>query len=255
MFLFILFLNILSAVCGQLTNDQNTLLDWCLDSHFHKLKPGPESELYQQCSPWKERSCCTYNVTVLIHNDKNHHNFNLNHCSKEKNLSAACKQHFIQDLCFFECSPNIGPWVVKVDMKKRKERFYQVPLCRRNCNAWFEACKYDFTCSDNWYRNFNWDKNGNHCPPESKCATFEEVFTNATNFCEKVWDHSWQVVDDSEPCMTLRFNETSGNSNVKVAIHRANQILQFSSSPKLTVPVSSLIAVLLLLVPKFICIF
>jgi hypothetical protein len=29
-------------------------------------------------------------------------------------MSEGCKRHFIQDHCFYECSPNIRPWVVKV---------------------------------------------------------------------------------------------------------------------------------------------
>ena len=25
-------------------------------------------------------------------------------------MSERCRKHFIQDLCFYECSPNVGPW-------------------------------------------------------------------------------------------------------------------------------------------------
>lgn len=41
----------------------------------------------------------------------NLHNFSFTHCEK---LSTACEKHFKRDLCFYECSPNIGPWVVTV---------------------------------------------------------------------------------------------------------------------------------------------
>jgi len=66
-----------------------------------------------QCTPWKNRSCCTHNTTRNAHHS-NLYNFNYDHCSQKKNMSEDCKRHFRQDLCFYECSPNIGPWTVKV---------------------------------------------------------------------------------------------------------------------------------------------
>ncbi|XP_046401662.1 folate receptor alpha-like isoform X2 [Ischnura elegans] len=133
-------------------------------------------------------------------------------------MSADCRRHFMQDLCFYECSPNIGPWIVKVDgMKIRKERYFEVPLCQKDCDAWFKDCYDDFTCTDNWSRNFKWSNGRNTCPEGSTCRTFAEVYGTATNFCSKVWDHSWKPVPDEEPCMRLWFNPAGGNPNVRVA--------------------------------------
>lgn len=85
----------------------------------------------------------------------------------------------------------------------RKERFYQVPLCWTDCDAWFSDCVDDFTCTDNWSLNFVWQnttegcQNGapaclkNYCPPQSACKTFKEIYQTAENFCEKV---IWMVV-------------------------------------------------------------
>jgi Folate receptor family. len=71
-------------------------------------------------------------------------------------------------------------------MKSRNERFYQVPLCQSDCTDWFAACINDFTCSDNWIRDWVWSKQGNRCPEGMECRTFKEIFGTAEVFCEKV---------------------------------------------------------------------
>jgi folate receptor len=71
-------------------------------------------------------------------------------------------------------------------MKIRNERFYQVPLCQSDCITWFAACADDYTCTDNWLRNWVWNEHGNHCQKEFECKTFKETFGTAENFCEKV---------------------------------------------------------------------
>ncbi|KAL1123815.1 hypothetical protein AAG570_001586 [Ranatra chinensis] len=136
-----------------------------------------------QCTPWKNFSCCTHETTSDAHKLKLY-NFNFEHCPKK--MSEECRKHFVRDLCFYECSPNIGPWIVKVNMKIRRERFFGVPLCQSDCDAWFSACVDDYTCTDNWARNFVWNSTGNQCPPNSQCMKFKDVFKTAKNFCEKV---------------------------------------------------------------------
>lgn len=69
---------------------------------------------FSQCVPWAKRSCCTKEVTEDIHSDDNMYNFNFNHCHKK--MSDECRKHFTQDHCFYECSPNVGPWVVFVSI-------------------------------------------------------------------------------------------------------------------------------------------
>nr|CAD7463869.1 unnamed protein product [Timema tahoe] len=140
--------------------------------------------MYFQCVPWRDRSCCTFNTTHLTHHGSPY-NFNFNHCGHVKNMSEECRRHFIQDSCFYECSPNVGPWVVKVEMKIRNERFVHVPLCSSDCEAWFEACIDDYTCTDNWVQNFKWAGGTNQCHPGSECRTFRETFETAENFCHK----------------------------------------------------------------------
>lgn len=93
------------------------LLHTCLEGAKHKIEPGPESELFRQCTPWKKRSCCTNETAQSLHGN-GHYNFQYDHCPHIKNMSSDCRRHFIQDTCFYECSPNVGPWLVKVTLLK-----------------------------------------------------------------------------------------------------------------------------------------
>jgi folate receptor len=183
--------------------------DLCIDSKFHKQKPGPESSLYSQCEPWKEYSCCTKNTTKRAHEETNHYNFNFNNCGKP--MSKECKRHFIQDLCFYECEPYVKPWVVKVKRSFAKERIFNVPLCASDCDQWWNSCKDDYTCASNWARDFNWTKGTNKCREGSECKRFEDIYSGSKEFCEKVWDHSWKYTLEDKPCMKIWFKGSNPN--------------------------------------------
>ena len=120
----------------------------------------------------------------------------------------------------------------------RNERFFGVPLCATDCESWFNDCRADYTCVDNWAMNFDWvamdgsagvrgegtrcPNNAssckvNVCPRGSSCTTFQQMYGDAKTFCERVWDGSWKVLDDSKPCMRLWFSGKSYNPNDKVA--------------------------------------
>lgn len=68
---------------------------------------------YLQCKPWQSRACCEDNTTLAFHLNKVWLGFNMDHCPGH-NLSDACRNWFLQDLCFYECSPNTGPWITEV---------------------------------------------------------------------------------------------------------------------------------------------
>uniref|UniRef100_A0A131YLY9 Folate receptor n=1 Tax=Rhipicephalus appendiculatus TaxID=34631 RepID=A0A131YLY9_RHIAP len=191
----------------------------CLDARNHKSEPGPESNLYGHCTPWKDHACCTDQTTHDVHH-KDMYSMSLDFCEEQTNvkMSSTCREHFRKDLCFYECEPNIGPWIVTVERKIGKERFFEVPLCYSDCVAWWEDCKYDYACTPNWPRGFKFYGGKNHCPKGAKCVTFEEMYKGPTDFCSQVWDHSWKVVPDHVPCMHMWFNTTSGgNPNRAVA--------------------------------------
>ncbi|XP_018904498.2 folate receptor beta isoform X1 [Bemisia tabaci] len=220
-------------------------LNYCIDGLNHKKEPGPESDLYKECSPWKHRSCCTFDTTYNAHHSNNH-GFNFDHCSHVKIMSERCRRHFIQDLCFYECSPNVGPWVVKVPHKQSKERFFEVPLCQIDCDSWFDACRHDYTCAEIWGRNgFQWKNHTNYCKESSTCRTFEEVYNNnAKNFCEKVWDYSWKVLSDDQPCMRMWFNNSMDNPNDRVAWNYVYNVRNNADSHESAFLICSVISVL-----------
>lgn len=204
-------------------------LNTCLDGKNHKLRPGPEGTLFQKCAPWNKRSCCQRNVTKSIHTSDVWFNFSWHHCAP---LSSQCRSYFIQDLCFYECTPNGGPWIVQDSgMKIRKERYFNLPLCSDECNKWWNSCKSDSTCIENWTRGFDWSTGTNKCPKNTQCKKFSKIYKSAKDFCEKVWDYSWKVVPQEKPCFRVWFNEDH-NPNDIVALQKAVQM--FSGGPNIS---------------------
>lgn len=67
---------------------------------------------HPQCMPWKDNACCTSNTSWEAHLDVSLlYSFSLLHCGL---MMPDCQKHFIQAVCFYECSPNLGPWIQQV---------------------------------------------------------------------------------------------------------------------------------------------
>ena len=223
-------------------------LDICIDSKYHKEKPGPESDFFNKtfhCTPWKNHACCTSNTTDSIRKDGTLSLYNMHWDQCGRKMSPQCRRYFEVDTCMYECSPNMKPWIV-VDpnsKKTRKERFQDVPICSEDCDAWFDACKDDLTCSDNWGDFKTWNWTSGMCKLE--CKTFKEYFDNAKKFCEKIFNYSWKYTKGELgiDCMTLWPNGTT-NFNKRVARKHAEDILSTKSSGS-KVAVQSLTVILL----------
>ncbi|XP_057694003.1 folate receptor isoform X1 [Corythoichthys intestinalis] len=203
-------------------------LNMCMDAKHHKVKPGPEGKLYLQCAPWRDNACCTANTSAEAHNDNSYlYNFNWDHCGA---MSPKCKRHFVQDTCFYECSPHLGPWIQPVDQDWRKERILNVPLCVEDCNMWWEDCKNDMTCKENWHKGWDWSSGINHCPVESKCKKWTDIYPTPKSMCELIWSNSYlytTLPKTSGRCMQLWF--TGPNPNTKVAEYYINNTQKLSS--------------------------
>ncbi|XP_054020831.1 folate receptor gamma [Dryobates pubescens] len=201
---------------------RDPLLNVCMDAKHHKTKPGPEGKLYEQCSPWKDNACCTANTTAEAHRDQSYlYSFNWNHCGV---MPPKCKRHFIQDTCLYECSPNLGPWIDQVDSSWRRERILHVPLCKEDCEEWWEDCKDFVTCKENWHKGWNWATGTNRCPWGAMCRPFKEVFPHPKDLCEKIWSHSYSYTTlqrGSGRCIQMWFDPAQGNPNVVVAKYYA----------------------------------
>ncbi|XP_055138779.1 folate receptor beta isoform X2 [Symphalangus syndactylus] len=198
--------------------DRTDLLNVCMDAKHHKTKPGPEDKLHDQCSPWKKNACCTASTSQELHKDTSRlYNFNWDHCGK---MEPACKRHFIQDTCLYECSPNLGPWIQQVNQSWRKERFLDVPLCKEDCQRWWEDCHTSHTCKSNWHRGWDWTSGVNKCPAGALCRTFESYFPTPAALCEGLWSHSYKVSNYSRGsgrCIQMWFDSAQGNPNEEVA--------------------------------------
>nr|XP_033803574.1 folate receptor alpha-like [Geotrypetes seraphini] len=214
-----LWLSVASLECAS-----KDLINICMDAKHHKSKPGKEDDLHGQCTPWKDNACCAVNTTVEAHKNVSYlYDFNWNHCGI---MSEKCKAHFIQDTCFYECSPNLGPWIQQADSSWRKERILDVPLCQEDCEKWWEDCKGDVTCKDNWHKGWNWTSNPrlNRCPVDAKCKNFTEYFPQPSDLCEKIWSNSYKYTTykrGSGRCMQLWFQGVE-NPNVRVTKYYAD---------------------------------
>ncbi|XP_078485090.1 folate receptor gamma-like [Ciona intestinalis] len=199
---------IFSVHCGE------EILSICMDGKHHKESPGPEAELFDTCSPWKTRSCCTNETAFLTHQDGENgaYNFNYNHCGV---MSEKCRRHFNEDSCFYECSPNMGPWIVDVESSYRNQKFEDVPLCRSECDDWWVDCKDELTCKNNWSVGWNWTSGVNECPAGAECKKFSEYFTGAVDLCENIYPRDFKVPsNDSAPCMLMWFEGENPNDEV-----------------------------------------
>ncbi|XP_012501197.1 PREDICTED: folate receptor alpha [Propithecus coquereli] len=194
------------------------LLNVCMDAKHHKEKPGPEDNLHEQCTPWKKNACCTADTSEEAHKDiSNLYRFNWDHCGK---MAPACKRHFIQDTCFYECSPNLGPWIKQVDQSWRKERILNVPLCKEDCESWWEDCRSSYTCKGNWHKGWNWTSGYNQCPVKAACHPFPFYFPTPADLCNEIWSHSYKVSNYSRGsgrCIQMWFDPAQGNPNEEVA--------------------------------------
>ncbi|XP_055279566.1 folate receptor beta-like [Moschus berezovskii] len=212
----LLFLGWMTSVCSART--RTDLLNVCMDAKHHKAEPGPEDKLHKQCIPWKKNACCSARVSQELHKDASSlYNFTWDHCGK---MEPACQRHFIQDNCLYECSPNLGPWIQEVNQKWRKERFVNVPLCKEDCQSWWEDCRTSYTCKSNWHRGWDWTSGYNKCPNGTTCRTFEAYFPTPAALCEGLWSHAYKLSNYSRGsgrCIQMWFDPALGNPNEEVA--------------------------------------
>uniref|UniRef100_A0A2I3G994 Folate receptor beta n=1 Tax=Nomascus leucogenys TaxID=61853 RepID=A0A2I3G994_NOMLE len=159
--------------------DRTDLLNVCMDAKHHKTKPGPEDKLHDQV--WTPPACTTLTgITVA-------------------RWSPPASATSSRDTCLYECSPNLGPWIQQVNQSWRKERFLDVPLCKEDCQRWWEDCHTSHTCKSNWHRGWDW--------------------TSAA-LCEGLWSHSYKVSNYSRGsgrCIQMWFDSAQGNPNEEVA--------------------------------------
>ena len=103
-----------NAIAGSLGKKASP--DTCQLQYLHKqgadgsyAAPSPESDASHECYPWKDNACChseTVNTATAI-NEAYGPGYHWDRCGP---LSNACEQFFIQEACFYECSPHAGSY-------------------------------------------------------------------------------------------------------------------------------------------------
>ncbi|TPP66638.1 Folate receptor alpha [Fasciola gigantica] len=230
MFQILLLIRLLLRIEAQHNNRLNYIgsvesyTNLCPLGPHHKNEPSAEPGLVDICHEWAERSCCTADTlkksqTGLIYN------FDHSHCNRT--MSEKCEAMFLRDLCFYQCSPNLGPWIIRSERKVGTERMYAAPLCMSDCNEWWEACRHEQTCVENWSYEFDWSTGRNTCPQGRDCLSFEQVYGNASQFCHAVWDGSWAATSSSK-CLHFLEGKVPNilKHNHDVAVAQANVILK-----------------------------
>ena len=93
-----------------------------------------------------------------------------------------------------------------------------VPVCASYCDQWFEACRDDFTCVDNWLDDFDHDEDGiNTCPEDSQCITFEDRYGNAQGLCNRMWGDAFIYSEDMDNCTVMAFDGNMDNPNFQLS--------------------------------------
>ncbi|KAM6158562.1 sperm-egg fusion protein Juno [Rhynchocyon petersi] len=197
---------------------EDKLLDVCMNTSHHKIEPGPEDKLYEECIPWKDNACCTPNTSWEAHLAISLlHNYSLTHCGL---LVPSCQKHFIQATCFYHCSPNLGPWIQQVGPHGQGARIVDVPLCQEDCERWWANCRTSYTCKANWQGGWDWSQGKSRCPAGAPCHPFPHYFPTPTDLCEKIWSNSFKASPErrgSGRCMQKWFEPAQDNPNADVA--------------------------------------
>ena len=93
-----------------------------------------------------------------------------------------------------------------------------VPVCASYCNRWFEACRDDFTCVEDWLADFDYAVDGaNSCPANASCVTFEETYGNGEGLCNRMWGSAFVYSTDEDNCTVMAFDNTDGNPNYELS--------------------------------------
>ena len=110
---------------------------------------------------------------------------------------------------------------------------------------WFEACKDDRTCLEHWEEDFVYNKYfTNSCPndPRTSCRTFEDVYGNGEDLCNKLYGNGIFYSTDSNNCTVMAFDNSLPNPNFKLTFPRSG-----TSSISMTAKLGSIIMSLLML--------
>ena len=99
-----------------------------------------------------------------------------------------------------------------------------VPICMDYCDAWFEACKDDYTCFDNWLESYDAASILTECSAPYTCRTFHEIFKDGKGLCNQLWGDSYVYSTDMDNCTVMAFNSNMSNPNFKLTFPKSGSL-------------------------------
>ena len=126
-----------------------------------------------------------------------------------------------------------------------------VPVCASYCDDWFEACKNDLTCVENWLHDFTKDANGtNVCPMNSTgpgCITFREMYGSGEGLCNKMWGKAFYYSIDTDNCTVMAFDGGMVNPNIRLSFPEDQPGVSDNGSVQSTVVYGFVLIIMLLI--------
>uniref|UniRef100_A0A8C0Z0M2 Folate receptor-like domain-containing protein n=1 Tax=Canis lupus familiaris TaxID=9615 RepID=A0A8C0Z0M2_CANLF len=98
------------------------------------------------------------------------------------------------------------------------ERIRDAPLCREDCEQWWEDCRTSYTCRSDWLGSWDWSREP--LPAGAACRPFPRYFPTPAALCQRIWSGSFQASParrGSGRCLQKWFEPARGNPNEAVA--------------------------------------
>ena len=111
--------------------------------------------------------------------------------------------------CFYECEPMLDYFQLR-----DTPAVFNIPVCASYCDEWFEACRNDHTCVENWLDTLERGIPNDNCPANSTCVTFAEMFENGRGLCNRMWGNTFFYSEDEDNCTVMEFDPTMPNPNL-----------------------------------------
>ena len=99
---------------------------------------------------------------------------------------------------------------------------HNVPICMDYCDAWFDACKDDLTCFENWLEEYDSATTLTICSAPYTCRTFREVYRNGKGLCDTIWGTLYAYSTDVDNCTVMAFDSSMPNPNFKLTFPRSS---------------------------------
>lgn len=189
----------------------------CPIGQYTKATPSAESGM-KACKEYSCDSCCSANLTAQLAQLPLQVVGGLNYSQCGGGLSAICSQYMSYIQCFYQCSPNLYPWLGK------DGRMYNLPLCGSFCDEWFAVCMSDKSCvqGTDWVRGFQEVPDPNNkgkvilqCKTGQPCRNFSQIYGTSQNFCNQMWPGSVVYTSDEDNCINPAGTPTSNEQVFK----------------------------------------